>query len=298
LFAHILREGALVTDSFTSKAIELRLTLGTGTFGAQKGNTKLVRGLRVDCQIEKNGHPSKNRAMLKVYGMLKDDMDTLNATPYGTLKVRKDLIQVSAGTANLPLDVVFEGEMTERWAVYKSPPNLYFHIVALAGFYPAITPATPKSYTGSTDVRSIMGGLASQMGYTFEDNGVNVKLSDPYLHGTPMDQASHVADAANIEFGVDDGTLFIAPRGAARKGEVPLISKDTGMVEYPTFGKKGIEIRTLLIPNIKLGGVVEVKSSINIANGLWRVVRLHHQLDSETPNGKWFTRIWGTKVGA
>lgn len=285
-------------SSFTRKILQANLTLTTGTFDGVN-NTKQVTGLRMDAEIEKGGHPSKNKAKLKVYGMLESDMNMLTTIPAKSAKplaVHKSLIQVLAGD-EYGLAVAFQGEITGAWTSYQSPPNLFFHLEALEGFYPAIAPVVPKSFKGGTAVSQLMQTLASQMGYAFEDNGVTSQLVSPYLHGTSYQQAAAVAAAANIEFGIDDGTLFIAPRGMARKGMAPLISAATGLKEYPIFDKKGLKFSCLYNPSLKLGGLCVVQSVIPVACGTWRINGLHHQLESESPGGKWLSKVSASWVG-
>jgi hypothetical protein len=201
--------------------------------------------------------------------------------------VRNNLVEVLAGDAETGLTQVFAGNITMANAIYRSPPNLYFNVEALTGFYPAIAPANPTSIKGGGDVAAIMKSLAAQMGYSFQNNGVTTQLSNPYLSGTTYQQAQALADAANIEFVVDDGTIAIAPRGTARTGIAPLISADTGMKEYPVFDKKGIKVETYFNPAIQQGGLIVVKSVVTAACGTWKVNGLDHELESEHAGGKW-----------
>jgi hypothetical protein len=284
-----------MNTSFTKKLIDVNFVLGAGEF-SKGGNTKLVSGLRVECQIEKNGHPSKNKMKMSIFGMLDEDMATITTFGPAARGVQNTKVQVRAGDEN-GMSTAFEGEITGAWEQYKSPPNLLFHVEALAGFFPALKPVPPRSYKGPTDAASIMAALAIDMGYKFENNGVSAQLSSPYLPGTAFQQASIVADAANLEFGVDDGIVFIAPRGTNRGGTAPLISPETGMDEYPIFDKKGIRVTSLYVPNLKLGGLVVVESAVTKACGTWRIVSLKHHLDSLKPGGKWRTEIKGSKVG-
>jgi hypothetical protein len=284
------------SSSFTEKIITVNITLSSGTFDGTNSNTVSLTGLRVDCKIEKGGHPSKNKAKIKVFGMTESQMNQLTALAFKPLAVRKNLIQVLAGDAN-GMSVAFAGSITGAWANYHSPPNLYFSIEALTGYYPAIAPAAPMSVKGGSSVADMMATLAQQMGYTFRNEGVTTQLSNPYLSGTAYQQAEALADAADCEFIVDDGELVIAPRGAARTGTVPLLSKDTGMKEYPVFDKKGIKIECLYNPAIQLGGLISVKSAVKAASGTWRVNGLTHELESEKPNGRWESIIKASYVG-
>lgn len=283
--------------SFTEKLLTASIRLATGTFDGTH-NTKLISGLRMKLTVKKGGHPSKNEATIHIYGMLEPDMNKLTTLSFRALQVSKNHITMSAGGVN-GMNTVFMGEITEASADYKSAPNMGFHIKAMEAFYNSVAPVGPQSAAGGQSVSSTLSWLAGQMGYTFEDNGVTAQLHNQYLQGSAYDQAAHVADAADCEFGVDNGVLFIAPRGTPRKGTVvPLISAATGMKGYPTFDKKGVKVECLYNPNIKLGGLVQVNSSIQVARGNWRVNGLEHELECLTPNGKWETKFTASWVGA
>lgn len=284
--------------SFNLKILQANLTLDTGTFDGAN-NTKTVSGLRMEAHIEKGGHPSKNKLKLKIFGMLEADMNMLTTLPAKSeapLAVHKSMLQLLAGD-QFGLSQAFAGEITGAWASYQSPPNLCFQIEALSGFYPALNPVAPVSYQGQASVATIMASLATQMGYAFENNGVTSSLHNPYLPGTALQQAAAVAAAAGIEFGIDDGTLFIAPRGTARAGSAPLISAATGLKEYPIFDKKGIKFECLYTPGLKLGGLVNVQSVVPVCCGTWRIHGLDHELESENPGGPWLSKVSATWVG-
>jgi len=285
-------------SSFNSKILQANLTLMSGTFDGTNNQVQLT-GLKMDAEIDKGGHPSKNKLKLKIYGMNQNDMAKLTTLPAKAgkaLAVHHSKLQLLAGD-QFGLATAFGGEITGAWIDYQSAPDLYLSIEALAGYYPAIAPVAPKSFPGGVPAAGIMSTLASQMGYAFENNGVTAQLHNPYLPGTAMQQAGAVAAAANIEFGVDDDTLFICPRGTARAGTAPLISAATGMMKYPLFDKEGLKVSTLYNPGIKLGGLVVVQSSIAVCCGTWRVHGLKHHLTSETPSGPWESKVSATWVG-
>ena len=289
----------MTNSSFTQKILSANLVLASGTFDGTN-NTKNVNGLRMECEIEKSGSPAKNTCKLKIYGMLQQDMNALTTPPGSAnkpLAVRQNMVQISAGDDS-GMTKVFQGEITEAFADFHSQPNLYFSIHGTAGFYPSIAPVVPKSYKGAVSVHTLMATLAQQMGYTLQDSGVTASLKDPYLHGTAMQQVQSIANATNIEYGVDDDILFIAPRGQARPGTAPLISPATGLMKYPTFSKKGIELECLFNPNLQQGGLMVVQSEIKPCCGTWRIVSLKHHLSCLLPGGKWMSKVEASYVGS
>lgn len=285
-----------MSDSFVKRLIQVKLTMANTASGAPStqfngNNTKIYTGMRVECEITKGGHPTKNKSTIKIYGMLEDDMNALTSLSFQPMAVRKNLIEVLAGDET-GLSTAFKGEIVTAYAQYSSPPNLFFHVEAVSGYYPAIVPVSPKSFQGSRSVASIMQDLATQMGYSFENNGVSSYLTNQVLPGTAFQQAAVVVSAADIEFGVDDGTLWIAPLGRPRKGNATLISPSSGMKEYPTFDKKGIRVECLYNPAIQLNGLISIQNSaVKKANGTWRVNGVKHMLESEKPGGQWFTKL-------
>jgi hypothetical protein len=138
-----------------------------------------------------------------------------------------------------------------------------------------------------------MQSLATQMGLSFENSGVDVKLSFPYFYGSARNQAFFVAYHAGINWIIDNRTLAIWPAGGARGGQVPEVSPATGMVGYPAFVDQGIQVTTLFNPSIGYGSKVHVKSSILPPTGNWAVYSLDHDLEANMPGGKWFTTFGG-----
>jgi hypothetical protein len=289
----------MTNSSFTQKILQIRFTLTSGTFDGMN-NQVTLDGLRMECDIEKGGHPSKNKGRLKIFGMLESDMNKLTTVPTKAgkpLVVHKNIVQVLAGDAS-GLTTAFEGEISAAWASYQSPPNMDFVVEAIEGYYSSIAPIGPTSRKGSVPVATLMAGLAAQMGYSFQNNGVRTVLSNPYLTGSAWQQAADLTAAANIEFGIDNGVLFIAPRGAPRNGTAPFISPTTGLKEYPVFDKKGLKFETLYNPSIILGGLVVIQSAIPVACGTWRIHGLKHKLSTLMPNGKWETSCEASYVGS
>lgn len=289
----------MASSSFTTKRIRVSLTLASGQFGANLGNEKIVEGLRVECSIEKGGEPSKNACKLKIYGMVFSDMMQLaNLGIKNPLAIRNNRVRVEAGDASR-MSIVFQGEAADIHAEFVQG-SVCLVVDALAGYYASCVPAAPSSTSGKVPVANKMATLAKSMGYSFEDSGVTSWVTNPYLVGSFMRQAQALAKAANIEFGIDDGVLFIAPRGTPRiSHNAVIIAPDTGMHDYPVVSKKGLVVSSIFDPNFKLNGVIKVEGSLVVnANGLWRVHGLKHELSCENPGGRWETVLTATKIGA
>lgn len=287
--------------SFVSRLLSFTVELGQGSFGGSGFDTvEIPDGLWASARIDRVGSPAYNSADIQIAGLPISLMNQLSRVGLQAAAIRNNIITVRAGDAGSgALPTVFRGVIQEAWPDFSNPTEAIFCVNANTGLLAAMKPATPTSYTGSTDVATIMGTLARQMGYTLENNGVSVQLSNPYLAGSARDQALAVAEAAGIYvyFEDDGGVMSICPKDASRGGFVPVISPLADMEGYPTYVGPGM-IATACEYNAQLRflGNIEIRDSlITGANGRWRVFDLKHDL-STRPNGPWFSRVRANNI--
>jgi len=280
-----------MSDGFTEKLIELTITLGTGNFGADLGDTVTISNSRILARLSNPGGESMGMAQIRVYGMSQQLMNQLTTIGQINRAIRvKNTVSVAAGDAN-GMQLSFFGVIVDAYAEYNGAPDVPFVIEAAAGMDIAVKPVNATSYKGQVAVTQIMQDLATEAGLAFEPNGVAVNLLNAYLSGTTLNKIQKVARAANIQYTIDRGTLAIWDLGKSRDGEVPLISVDSGMVGYPTLSSKGMSLRTAFNFNIKLGADVKVQSGVEMANGIWHVFNVDHEISSQMPDGPWFSNI-------
>ena len=234
---------------------------------------------------------------MQVYGMQLSQMNQLSTLGMQLILYRRNTVVVEAGDADGGMATVFVGTITNAWADMQSAPDVPFRVEAHTGLLESVQTVPPSSYTGPTNVSVVMSSLATKMGLSFENNGISVILSNPYFYGSPRNQVKAAAQAAGIEWIIDNGKLAIWPKGQARGGSIPLISPDTGMRNYPMYTSKGVLVVTLFNPSIGYGNKINVQSSLTPASGEWVVCGLDYDLDAQVPHGKWFTSINAVRPG-
>lgn len=280
------------------RALDFSIQLGKGSFGESGFDTVDLSGHRASAVITKNGIPAMNSATIRIYGMTLSMMNQLSRIGTVPTAIRDNIVTIKAGSGGQDMALAFAGGIKEAWTDFVGAPDVAFNITAFTGLLGQMKKSLPSSYTGSTDVATIMGDLAKKMGYTLENNNVQVKLSNPYLPGTARMQAIATADAADIYVVFDDDKhiMAILPKTGSRQGTAPLIAPPPagGMIGYPSYvGPGQIGLRTVYNPSIRFMGNVQVQSSVTPANGQWRVTSLVHNLESEVPNGSWYSDIRG-----
>ncbi|ENN86081.1 hypothetical protein RHSP_32108 [Rhizobium freirei PRF 81] len=283
--------------SFSQKLINVQFDLANGSFGKGKNNSALVTGARVACHITNTGGASQSWLEMAIYGLPMSLMNQLSTVGTQAYKLYQNSVTVEAGDAS-GMTLVFGGQITSAFVDAEAMPEVCFRVMARPGAFHAIKPATPLSIRGSADVAGMMQGLATQMGFAFENAGVTTKLANPYYAGTALQQALAIAKHAGVDMIIERNTMAIVPPSSTREGDAVLISAQTGMIGYPSFNQANVLVRALFNPSVKYLGAIEVKSDLTPANGKWKVNRLEYQLESMVPHGRWEMAMEGVQIGA
>lgn len=279
--------------SYVQRQITVTFTLHTGTFTGTSSNQLTLSGLRITATATLFGANSYNALTASIFGIPLSVMNDLTTLGKMILDNTPNMVAVYAGDAQSGLSLIFTGGIYAAWANFESAPEVSFDIEAQVGKADAIAAIPPSSYQGGADVATIIQNLASQMTppRAFQNNGVSVYLANPYYRGTATDQIKAAAADAHIVVDDDGTTISIWPMGGSRGGAIPLISPATGLVGYPRYTKYGMDIVSLFNPQVRFGSQVQVESILKGASGTFSVIGVIHNLQSQTPNGNWFTAM-------
>lgn len=289
-----------MSASFVNRLLRATLVLPQGTFPGTNSNTLTIAGFRMRAQLRGSANFT-NSLVLDIYGMKQADMSAVtvlfftnpesnvvftdvNARAIVTLEASND-----GGESYLQ---IYQGQVQEAQANYEGMPEVMLHLESASGYGEQLLKAGPTSVQGGADVASLAEQLATQMGYSFEDNGVTGQINTPYLSGTLMNQFRQLAEAAGFNYYFDaKQTLIICPANQARKGKTPIaINKDTGLVGYVTLQRFGIRAKVLFDPAIELGSPIELSNTqVPGGDGLWFPMSTQSSLDAITPGGQWFS---------
>lgn len=275
---------------YAKRKINVTVNIAQGQSGDLPGQDVTLTGLRVSAAYVGYQGDVQGQLQLRAFGMPLALMNQL--TTIGTIMTqrRNNRIIVTAGDDS-GMATVYDGQILQAYGDFNSAPDVVFNVLALASAFDSVKRVNPNSYSGAVDAANVMADLAKVMGLTFENNGVSVILSNPYFSSDALTQVRECARAAGINYTVDRGKLAIWPGSGYRVGDPVSISPGTGMVGYPSFSSNGIVLGTTFNPDIQLGGRVNVTSSLSVANGIWNVYKVEHNLESETPNGQWLTQV-------
>lgn len=278
-------------SSFTIKTIRIALSMNTGIFD-DGSNIITIDGLPVSVDISKPGGEDKNKVSIVIKGLSLSVMDRLTTLSFRPLQSYKNTITVEAGSKGEKLSTVFTGEITTAFADFNSVPSVSFKIEGMTGAYAAQIASAPMSVKGNSSIDSIMKQLAAEAGYSFKNEGVTASIKNTVLNGSPIEKINMLAKQTGIDLFIDDSTVIIMPAGNVRDGNAVLLSDKTGMFGYPTFTNDGVSVKALFNPNFQIGGLVEIKSVVPKASGIWRINKLGHKLAAYQPSGgEWISSL-------
>lgn len=283
--------------SFVERRLNVSFHLGEGSFGESGANSVKIRDARVSARISKAGGMSMCASQIEIYGLPQSRMNELSTYGLKWSSQRRNEVSVEAGDSDGNMSTVFVGTISDAWADYGAMPDVPLRVVAQSGLFDTVKPTPATSYEGGVDVATIMAGLASKMGLSFENSGVNVRLSNPYFSGSARQQVIACASAANIEHIIDNSVLAIWNPGSARGSQVPIIAPRTGLIGYPSFTSKGILWQGIYDPSIGYGSKISMESSVKPACGEWIIYKLDYNLDSMVPKGQWSYTAEATRPG-
>lgn len=277
--------------SYVRRRIDLTFGLGQGQFGDTGSTTLKLSDMRVECQIGLAQLPTPGgQCYLRVYGMTLDHINQLSVAGLNW-RYKNNTVKVEAGDEGSTLTTIYTGKIVEAYPDFNTQPQVSFVVSAVPAVGLQMTPVAPVSVKGTGDVTTLLSAIVKPFGFTVENNGVSVKLSNPYLQGSAWTQVMRVVKAANVFATLDSvlGVLAIYPKTGTRATPSPtLIAPETGMIGYPAFQQPRIVVRTLFNPSIKgTGYKIRVKSQLTAANGDWKIDTIDYKLASRLPGGDW-----------
>ena len=285
-----------MAKSFTKKQIRVGLAL----YKDEQKRTLVYEGVDTHVQIEKPGEPDQNKATVEMYNLSMDAMRDMTTLSFRPLQTKKNLIVIFAGDETEGMSLCFAGEIDTAYADFSGAPTIKMHIEAAAGSYPSLKASPPIAVKGSQSAASLIEQFAKESGYSFLNNGVTSSVKNAVLNGSPVQKMRTVAGMVGCELIIDDNQVKIQPYDKGLdQGNAVLMSKDAGMLGYPTFTSEGISLKCLYNPDLQLGGMIEVDTVVPGAKGTWKITKLSHSLVANaTSPGDWFSSIEASPLDA
>lgn len=287
--------------ALVQRELKFIFVLGEGDFGQTGQNQLEISGLRATVDVIYAGGNAMGTLDAAVYGMSLSHMNALSTLGMIYTQKRRNSVTVLAGNKVDGMGTVFQGQIINAWPDMNGMPDVPFRVSAGTGLLDALAPSQTISVRGGADVATLLSGLAVQMGLRFENNGVSVKMPNQYYAGSARSQVQAIVRDSGIEWNAGaNGVLAIWNAGQSRGGSTILVSKNTGMISYPTYTSNGIMLRNLFNASMGLGSRIKVETTLKLypADGEFVVYGLNHHLDCRVPRGRWFSDVQAAPPGS
>lgn len=237
-------------------------------------------GFRIGFKIEKDTSSTVNKAEIRIYN--------LSSNSRGLAENPNILVELFAGYGKEP-KLLFRGNPSRVISTIGGPDSVTTFDVG-DGLKSFQNSRVDLSFKQGTPAKDIFQTLTNSLGLARgEQKGIPEKSfpSGLSLSGPVRDHMNYLTGKLDLEWSVQNGAVQILPKGKSTDQAAFLLSAETGLIGSPNKKDKGLEVVSLLQPDINPGRTVEIQSKF--VNGQFRVEKVSHEGD--TSDTAWFTRI-------
>jgi hypothetical protein len=288
----------------------VQVVVGSGGTGLS------IDKLRISFEVTKTVDSTPNIAQVKIY----------NLSPDNEAKVRTQYtdIMIKAGYPGSSL-LIFQGNIKHAFH-YRDKADLITQIEAADGdkdYRKATMNLTLAA--GTTDSDLVNKALASFSSTIKGHIGVTSapRIRGKVISGMTRDTLSKLARDNDAKWSIQDGELHIVPVDGVLPTQAIVVNAATGMLNAPEINDRGIRVKCLLNPQIKVNGVLQLNNNdimikrrrtrqvlkrtkkpptnqtqqvvaLN-SDGLYKVIRIDHRGDNRS--NQWETESYCVGLG-
>lgn len=274
------------------KVIRITLTINEQeeVFTVTGDNRLSSVSLAVSCNLTYGNGAITPTAQITVYGLPMDRMLKLMRVQWNTMQALMNTVKIEVGEQGDLLKVAYEGNITQATVDANSAPNVPLVITSQMAMVEKARVSEAYTIPKDTTLNAsqIIEELAKKMGYEFTNDGVDNVITDTTLEGSDLEKIQRLAIICDFDLYIEQKSISICKKGAARTIKIPILSPKSGLIGYPVPDIKGVNFSCMYDPAIRFGGIVTIKDSIiSVCNADWRLYGFTAQLEANIPNGKW-----------
>jgi hypothetical protein len=234
--------------------------------GTNSGNALDLSQMHMRFSIRKATVGTPSILECRVWNLSANTVKTLTASGSdGTPEFNKVVLQ--AGYVTGQFGTIFQGNVIYYRSGRESPTDTYVIIYAADGDRAhnyALVNATVPAGSKPADVANALNGPLAAKGLDSNNaappnNGIQYPRGK-VCFGKAADYARDLAANTACQWSVQNGAQQYVPRTTPVAGEALVVNSATGMLGIPIQTIYGIEVRILMNPNIKYGGVLKINN--------------------------------------
>lgn len=280
--------------TYKKRTISYEITLTNDSFSNTDSskNTLKISDVRSYVSMEINGGMTGITIDAQIYGLSIEHMAKISGSGFKYTASQGAKIRIEVDGI-----VFFQGQVIWARPDYNQAPDIPLMISAMSNPDNMWKPITDTSIAGSATLKNIIGTLGGKVGVSVGDCDVNQTFTNVFLRGGFMSQYSQLQQMLDpLNIFLDYNSQHISAynqnaSGSSSNSDI-LLSKDTGMIGYPTFTEYGIIVNAIYQEGFKINRFVKVESEIPNVSGEYKIVQgSRHSLSSWVENGPWTSTL-------
>jgi hypothetical protein len=220
-----------------------------------------MSSLRFTFVIRRGDWQTPNSADIRVYNIA---LDTANRVHTITPQPEFSRVVVQAGYEG-NFGVVFDGQIKQVRRGRESQVDTYLDITGADGdsAYNFSTIAISLAAGETAPDNAVQHVIQEMSKYSVEQGHIPAMSTNPLprgkvLYGMCKDEMRKISRNSQSVWSIQDGKVQMVPMSAYIDGDIPLVTSATGMIGLPEQTQNGIQVRTLLNPNLKIGQAIKL----------------------------------------
>lgn len=219
------------------------------------GSGLLVESLRVQFEVVKTIDAAPNTALIRIFN--------LSPTNEARIKNEFDEVLLNCGYQDA-VRLVFRGNIKHVYR-YRDGNDYITEIEAADGDRAYRTAIVNETLAAGTTNRQLIDRLVGTMPGANATPYVGIpdkgRIRGKVITGNTRDALGEIARDADANWSIQDGRLVIVPAQGLMDGEAVVIRADTGMLGAPEVNDKGITVKCLLNPQLRINGAVQLDNN-------------------------------------
>lgn len=256
---------------------------------------------RMDIKVEQGGG-NYGSAKVKIYGVSLDAMNNIARLWLEVLSPSNAdtlAIDVWDGDTFVPL---FTGVITWSAVNAQGAPQVALEIEANESMAALNTVAPPYAQDTPVSLEDALSTILADTGLTVEmaEGTPELQAQKVHLTGSAGDQVTNLMRYfPEVTWYVNLQRFIVRPVNGPLGGDPVTVSKDTGMVGYPTYSTSGITVSMLFDPRVRPGLTLDIQTVFDFVNRTkWVSSVLQHDLQPNFPGGQWLTHVAAQAYGS
>lgn len=222
------------------------------------GGSLRLDQLHVKFQIKKAVTGTPQTAMIRVYNVNKNTVSQIDKEFYG--------ISLDAGYEG-NIATIFKGTIRQILIGRENSTDTYMDLICSDGDEAYNFATTNQTIPKGSNQAVVMQHLSSDytkqniaVGYVPEFKGPPLPRAK-VMYGMTKDYLNGLAESSGCEWHVNNGQLNMVPVYTPLPGTTTVITANTGMIGQPRQTLNGVQLRVLLNPQIKNGGLIQIDNA-------------------------------------